>query len=208
MRNHQYLCTLLLTFSFSACAGNGESSLASEGGSAKTESELESSTSANSAQDLPDRWKSLSHNEWLEILSISSCDAEDQANESRRKNWIPLDDNTQLLLLTCELGAYQDAFHVYAVNTDLNTVDPVALQSSQRAGEAKEGDLVRGTLYKGEQGDVLELLHLSAATGACGWRALYPVEEVKLGGSVDPKAIFGDEDCYNGVTVDDWSAID
>lgn len=207
MRNHQYLFTLLLTLSFYACAENGEP-LAPEDDSANAEPELESSTSANSAQDLPDRWDSLSHNEWLDILSISNCDADDQANESRRKNWIPLDDNTHLLLLTCELGAYQDAFHVYAVNTDLNTVDPVVLQSSQRAGETKEGDLVRGTLYKGDQGDVVEFLHLSAATGACGWRALYPIEEVKLGGSVDPKAIFGDEDCYNGVTVDDWPAID
>lgn len=119
-----------------------------------------------------------------------------------------MDDNIQLLLLTCELGAYQDAFHVYAVNTDLNTIDPVILQSSQRAGETREGDLVRGTLYRGDQGDTVELLYLSAATGACGWRALYQTEDVKLGGSIEPKAIFGDEDCYNGATVDDWQAID
>lgn len=208
MRNYGSVCILLMSLAFPACAGNNEALSQPESSSLTEGTETTSNPSGKSSPELPAKWEELTHNQWLDTLNISSCEAKDQGSESRRKNWIRLDDGTSLLLITCGLGAYQDAFHVYAVNTGVKTVKPVMLQAPQAEGESETGNVVRGSLYKSEQDETLELLHLSAATGACGWRALYPIEEVKRGGSVEPETLFGDEDCYNGVTVNDWPLVE
>lgn len=208
MLNCRYVCVLLMSFAVPACAGSEESPLQTASASVKAGTDSISSPGAISYQKLPDQWESFTHSEWLDALDIASCEAESQGSEARRKNWVQLDDSTQLLLLTCGLGAYQDAFHVYAVNAEDKTVVPVTLRMPRAESEAGNASFVRGSLYKGDQDDVVELLYLSAATGSCGWRALYPVDEVKRGGPVEPKALFGDEDCYNGVTVENWPRIE
>lgn len=191
-----------------ACAGKGEVAAQPESGSVKAGTDPTSSSIGTSFQSLPEHWEALTHSEWLDALDIASCEAESQGREARRKNWVRLDDSSQLLLLTCGFGAYQDAFHVYTINVEDKTVTPVTLQTPSDERDSEGETLVRGTLYKGDQGNVVELLHLSAATGACGWRALYSVNDVKRGGPVEPEQAFGDDDCYNGVTVEGWPEIE
>lgn len=208
MLNYRYVCILLMSLAVPACAGSEKTPVRPERASGTVGTDSASSSTGTSSQALPEHWKALTHSEWLDALDIASCEAENQGSEARRKNWVRLDDSSQLLLLTCGFGAYQDAFHVYTVNVEDKAVIPVTLQSPHGEGDSKGGTLVRGTLYRGDQGDVVELLYLSAATGACGWRALYPLDDVKRGGLVKPEKAFGDDDCYNGVTVDDWPEIE
>ncbi|WP_027329118.1 DUF1176 domain-containing protein [Marinimicrobium agarilyticum] len=208
MLNCRYVCILLMSVAVPACAGSEKTAVQPEKAAVKAETSSVNSPTGASSQTLPEDWETLTHSEWLDALDIANCDAENQGSEARRKNWIRLDNSTQLLLLTCGLGAYQDAFHVYTVNVEDKTVAPVMLTPPKDEGGSESGTLVRGTLYKGDEGNVVELLHLSAATGACGWRALYPVDDVKRGGLIKPKQAFCDGDCYNGVTVPDWPEIE
>ncbi|WP_347330345.1 DUF1176 domain-containing protein [Marinimicrobium locisalis] len=209
MLNCQYVCILLMALVVPACAGNEKTPVQPEKTALTAGTDSASSSSGTSAQTLPERWEALTHSEWLDVLDIASCEAENQGSEARRKNWVRLDANTQLLLLTCALGAYQDAFHVYTVDAEDKTVAPVMLTlPKDEDGSEEGGTLIRGTLYKGDQGNVVELLHLSAATGACGWRALYSIDDVKRGGLVKPEQAFGDDDCYNGVTVENWPRME
>lgn len=205
MPNCMYLCIMLMSLTASACANSTDDTPSQSTPIAKQDS----STEPGSHQSLPEDWKELTHSEWLDVLGVDTCDAKSEEHEPRLKNWINLGDNTQLLLLTCGLGAYQDAYHVYTVTTTAETIRQVYLEKSG-AEHGRQGDdqaLIHGSLYTADEGETLELLHLSAATGACGWRASYPVEEVKQGGFVEFNRLFADDDCYNGITVEDWPII-
>lgn len=208
MRNYGNFLVLLMLIALPACAGNDGALSKTENNSSSKELSSAVSNSSSSELALPEEWEELTHADWLEYLDVGRCDARSEDNEARLKSWLHLDERARLLTLTCELGAYQDAFHVYIIDSVAHTVGPVTLERPRENDKSGEGKVVRGALYKSDEEGIIELLYLSAATGACGWRALYPIEDVKKGGVIKAAALFGDEDCYNGVTVNDWPALE
>ncbi|UZJ45154.1 hypothetical protein OOT55_03615 [Marinimicrobium sp. C6131] len=207
MRSLGLLSLFWLILYVPACADTSEASAEAESDPGTVDAKKQQEGNRKGlVQSLPEGWESYTHSDWLESLDITYCETEDQGSESRRKHWIALEGHSRLLSLNCEFGAYQDAFHLFVVDVEAATLKRVILRPPESA-DAEPNDLARGVVYMSEQGDRVEFVHLSAATGACGWRAIYSIKDIKRGGPVAPNAAFGDDDCYNGVTVEGWPEI-
>ncbi|GAB2188890.1 hypothetical protein MAH1_04970 [Sessilibacter sp. MAH1] len=161
-------------------------------------------------QPLQKNWINFSSADWRGNLGLSSqCRNLDQEDEQRLKNTIPIDQDSFLLLLTCELGAYQDAQFVYLVNSDQQTVKELVFEVPEYTDEWRftPNKLVWGAVYKDPDGEVLEVINLSAATGMCGYVAYYKISDVLNSNPINLYKATGDDDCYNGVTVEYWPII-
>lgn len=208
MRSLGLLGLFWLALSVPACADTSEASAEAESDPDTVDAKKQQEGNRKDlVQPLPEGWESYTHSDWLKSLDITDCKTENQGSEPRRKHWITLEERLRLLSLTCEFGAYQDAFHLFVVDVQAATFKKLILQPPEGSEATESGDLARGIVYMSEQGDKVEFVHLSAATGACGWRAIYSIKNIKRGGLVTPDTAFGDDDCYNGVTVEGWSEI-
>lgn len=204
MHNYQGICALLMSMALPACAGSTEMVAPKP----ETTPKEEVGEALIKSMPLPDNWEDLDHERWLRAVGIRKCDAPGEASEQRLKSMIDLGEGIHLLTLTCEFGAYQDAFHVYSINPAKETVSRVVLEEPKTSGASEERKLIWGALYVGDDQESLELLNLSSAAGVCGWKALYPLGSVRNGGAIAASAVYADDDCYNGVTVDDWPVLE
>ncbi len=66
----------------------------------------------------------------------------------------------------------------------------------------KNTGLIWGSIYLDENNKQLEIIHLSSATGACGYIAYYNVKNIQTENSLRLLRAAGDYHCYNVVTVE------
>ena len=158
---------------------------------------------------LPANWQKQSYNEWLKQLRVTECPAKYDGNEVRFKNLIKISASTKILLLTCDLGAYQDAYYIFKIDTSAKNITPLSFNtpSDKDVTRLKKKTLIWGAIYPSDNGKELELLNLSAGTGMCGYLAHFPLNQLLSGTVITPSRIFADEDCYNGITVEQWPEI-
>lgn len=164
------------------------------------------------SQVLPKNWINFSSADWRDNLGLSSqcrnLDQLDQEDEQRLKNTIPINQDSFLLLLTCELGAYQDAQFVYLVNSKHQTLKELIFEIPEYTDtwHFSSNKLVWGAVYKDPVSEVLEVINLSAATGMCGYVAYYKISDLLNSNPINLYKATGD-DCYIGVTVEYWPII-
>ena len=123
---------------------------------------------------------------------------------------IAISEDTALLLLACELGAYQDGYYAYIIDTINKNITPLVLMLPKENGELwgfTEAQLIWGSVWKEDKYDELEVTFLSADTGMCGHRSFYSIDDFTKSQPVEPIRIFADKDCYNGIQVEEWPKI-
>jgi|GEM_PF-1599308 len=208
MRSFGLLSLFWMALYVPACADTSNASAEAESDPGTVDAKkYQEGSGKGFGRSLPESWESYTHSDWLESLDITDCETKNQGSESRRMHWISIEEHSRVLSLTCEFGAYQDAFHLFFVDVEAATLKRVILRPPESSADVEPDELARGVVYMSEQGDRVELVHLSAATGACGWRTTYSIKNIERGGLVAPEAAFGDDDCYNGVTVEGWPEI-
>ncbi|MFT5084095.1 MAG: hypothetical protein ACI9Y1_002147 [Lentisphaeria bacterium] len=168
---------------------------------------------ASNSEALPSEWKTLSHEQWRKVLGIEKCDIDididTHEKESRYRYFVDLAPAFKALLIACDQGAYQDAYRIFIVNENKATVAPVSIKTpdSEQTNTLIQPDLVWGNVFYETGSENIELTYLSAGSGACGYRALYPLDEFVNLSEPKPRSIFADTDCYNGVLVEQWPEI-
>ncbi len=158
---------------------------------------------------LPKNWKQLSYQGWIKLLAITECPARYDGNEERFKSFVDLSENDSLLLITCDLGAYQDAYYIFKLDQLSQSITALSfnLPSDDDVLKLDVKKLVWGAVYLSDSGGKLELLHLSSGSGMCGFLAYYSFADLQADEAINPEKIFGDEDCYNGISVEQWPEI-
>lgn len=158
---------------------------------------------------LPKNWKQLSYQNWIKQLAIIECPARYDGDEERFKSFVDLSDNDSLLLITCDLGAYQDAYYIFKLDQLSQSITAFLfnLPSDNDVFKLEVKKLVWGTIYQSDSGKGLEILHLSSGSGMCGYRAYFPLEDLMVGEAINPSKVFADEDCYNGISVEQWPEV-
>ncbi len=160
-------------------------------------------------KSLPENWQQFSYQQWIQKLDISECSAKYDGHEERFRSIVNLSDKTILLLISCDLGAYQDAYYVYRLEQTSQRILQLSfnlpLDDKFKLGVTK---LIWGTIYLSDSGSSLELLHLSSASGMCGYRAIFSLPHLLSTEAINPSMIFADEDCYNGISVEQWPEIE
>ncbi len=163
-------------------------------------------------QALPENWQSLNYNEWLSKLRLTeTCDLTPEGYAARFLQTIALNVDITLLLVACELGAYQDAYFIYQINTSKNKMRKLLVETpKERDGKwsFEVSPLVWGRIWKADNtAGTLEITYLSSASGMCGHRSLYLIDAFVASGVAKPDRAFGDSNCENGVRVEQWPRI-
>lgn len=145
---------------------------------------------------------------WDAKIDRSICTAEFDGSDERFVQILPLNDQFSLLQIACDLGAYQDSHLNYLINPQGNIVREVTFAApiAVTPEQMKPSPNLWGSVSAVDE-QVLELVHLSAGTGACGFRALYQIDQVINQALVEPSTVYADSDCYNGVTVPHWPQV-
>lgn len=106
------------------------------------------------------------------------------------------------MVLTCHLGAYH-------VNTINKTIKPIILELPEYTDNwlFHASGLIWGLIYLNKNTKQLEIIHLSAATGMCGYVAYYDIKNLQVENPLTLLRATGDSDCFNGVTVESWPII-
>ena len=160
---------------------------------------------------LPATWTNMDYIGWVTLLGIKDkCQIVTEGNPSRFMQSIAISEDTVLLLLACELGAYQDGYYAYIIDTINKNITPLVLMLPKENGELwgfTETHLIWGSVWKEDNSDELEVTFLSAATGMCGHRSVYSVTNLIQTEPIVPIRAFADKDCYNGIQVEEWPKI-
>lgn len=159
---------------------------------------------------LPATWPDFIHAQWREILAIPNCNIDAREHEPRFSYTVALRPPHKILLIACDQGAYQDAYRVFLINETTNTVASRHLwtPASESPATLIQPVLVWGNLAYEPSSAHVELTYLSAASGACGYRAWYSMEAFVAGSDLRPIRVFADTDCYNGVLVEQWPEVE
>ncbi|HEY7772559.1 MAG TPA: DUF1176 domain-containing protein [Marinagarivorans sp.] len=165
------------------------------------------SSSSESLSNASGELNSLSF--WQDKVDTQKCSSDFEAPDERLVHVLNLTDERKLLQIACEFGAYQDGYQSYVIDNTgeiLKTVRFI-VPSDENPTSLHTQDTVWGSLSLSGQSE-LELLHLSAGSGACGYRVTYTIDSILSGTEVTPKALYADSDCYNGKFVPEWPKID
>lgn len=148
----------------------------------------------------------LSHREWLTLVGVTSrCSAKSESNGIRYVNRISLRDEGELIMLACELGAYQDSY----LGFWLSDKGVKAVEFLQPHFKDKWQFVSKSLLLGNPQSDKpgsLMVTTLSSGSGYCGHQVKYDLSTISSG-ELTVLSAWGDEDCYNGIGVGDWPPI-
>lgn len=167
--------------------------------------------SLNSLNVIESHQKSMEMNKfsyWETKVDLENCSAEFDGSEERFVQIHPLNDRFSLLQIACDLGAYQDSHLNYLINLqgaivrDATFAAPIA----EIPDQIKPSPNLWGSVSVVNEQE-LELVYLSAGTGACGFRAIYLIDQVIKQPLIKPSAVYADTDCYNGITVPHWPQV-
>lgn len=145
---------------------------------------------------------------WETKIDRENCSAEFDGSDERFVQILPLNDQFSLLQIACDLGAYQDSHLNYLINSQGAIVRDVTFAApiAETPEQIKPSVNLWGSVSTVDEQE-LELVHLSAGTGACGFRALYQIDQVINQALVEPSTVYADSDCYNGITVPHWPQV-
>lgn len=160
---------------------------------------------------LPDDWNNMDYSGWAETLGLKDkCQIDTSGNPSRFMQRMAVNEDTTLLLLACELGAYQDGYYAFTLDTKKQRLAPLVLLTPKERDSSwifTKTNLIWGSVWIEENSAELEVTFLSAATGMCGHRSLYAIATITSNEPVTPLNAYADKDCYNGVRVEAWPQI-
>ena len=145
---------------------------------------------------------------WKSKIDRQGCTGDAGAPDERLVRIVDLTADRKLLQFACDFGAYQDSYQNYIIDSAGNILETLSFMvpSEDNYKLLKSLNVVWGSMILNAEND-LELLYLSAGSGACGYRATYKIDAVLLGDSTTPLAVHGDMDCYNGELVPSWPKI-
>lgn len=174
----------------------------------QTQIEIEPVSSPSTADTQQSRTEFNKFSFWDAKIDRSICTAEFDGSDERFVQILPLNDQFSLLQIACDLGAYQDSHLNYLINPQGNIVRDVTFAApiAETPEQIKPSPNLWGSVSAADEQE-LELVHLSAGTGACGFRALYQIDQVLKQPLIEPSEVYGDTDCYNGITVPHWPQV-
>lgn len=169
---------------------------------------VESANSSNTAGSQQSSKEINKFSFWVTKVDRNICTAEFDGSDERFVQILPLNAEFSLLQIACDLGAYQDSHLNYLINPQGAIVREVTFAApiAETPEQMKPSPNLWGSVSAVDE-QVLELVHLSAGTGACGFRALYQIDQVINQALVEPSTVYADSDCYNGITVPHWPQV-
>lgn len=151
-------------------------------------------------------WKTMTYEKWDKMLHISNkCPAKFDGHEQRFVSVRELNDSTSFLAISCELGAYQDGNRLYILKDGKASAFSPMLPGDE-TWDLEQKQIVWGHQYK--EGNYLVLENRWAGSGECGYRAFYAISDVITQKSPIPEKVYGDENCGDGVFLDDWPLLE
>ena len=159
---------------------------------------------------LPLNFELLTQKKLLNSLNkIDSCSIKDEHHNNRFISVFKLSSGDKLLALACNTGAYQDSYLTYYVKTSTNMAYPITWSEPtfiENKWELKPTNLLTGSIEISETGNQLKSLRLYSAFGSCGYKVNYTISYPQLI-NLKPSLINADNDCENGILVDEWPMI-
>ncbi|WP_197117170.1 hypothetical protein [Pseudoalteromonas sp. NZS11] len=159
---------------------------------------------------LPLNFELLTQKKLLNSLNKNdSCSIKDEHHDNRFVSVFKLSSGDKLLALACQTGAYQDSYLTYYVRTSTNMAYPITWSEPtfiENKWELKPTNLLTGSIEISEKGNQLKSLRLYSAFGSCGYKVNYTILFPQLI-NLKPSSIHADNDCGNGILVDEWPTI-
>ena len=159
---------------------------------------------------LPLNFELLTQKKLLNSLNKNdSCSIKDEHHDNRFVSVFKLSSGDKLLALACQTGSYQDSYLTYYVKTSTNMAYPITWSEPtfiENKWELKPTNLVTGSIEISEKGNQLKSLRLYSAFGSCGYKVNYTISYPQLI-NLKPSSIHADNDCGNGILVDEWPTI-
>jgi len=159
---------------------------------------------------LPLNFELLTQKKLLNLLNKhNNCSIKDEHHNKRFVSVFKLSSGDKLLALACNTGAYQDSYLTYYVKTLTNMAYPITWSEPtfiDNKWELKQTNLITGSIEVSEIGNELKSLRLYSAFGSCGYKVNYTISFPQLI-NLKPSLIHADNDCGNGILVDEWPII-
>ncbi|WP_138586377.1 hypothetical protein [Pseudoalteromonas sp. S558] len=159
---------------------------------------------------LPLSFELLTQKKLLSLLNKNdNCSIKDEHHNNRFVSVFKLSSGDKLLALACNTGAYQDSYLTYYVKTSTNMAYPITWSEPtfiENKWELKPTNLLTGSIEISEIGNQLKSLRLYSAFGSCGYEVNYTISFPQLI-NLKPSLIHADNDCGNGILVDEWPII-
>ncbi|MEL0631266.1 hypothetical protein V6237_00680 [Pseudoalteromonas carrageenovora] len=159
---------------------------------------------------LPLNFELLTQKELLNLLNKhNNCSIKDEHHNNRFVSIFKLSLGDKLLALACNTGAYQDSYLTYYINVSTNMVYPITWAEPtfiDNNWKLKPTNLLTGSIEVSEIGNELKSLRLYSAFGSCGYKVNYTISFPQLV-NLKPNLIHADNDCGNGILVDEWPVI-
>ncbi len=152
-------------------------------------------------------WEDMTFDDWNKMLGVSKkCPAKFDGHQERFVNIRELTDSISILAISCELGAYQDGKRLYILKDGSATPLFPVLPKYEENWRLETQEIAWGGRYT--EGNHLVLENRWAGSGECGYRAYYAIADVITQKSPKPEKVYGDEDCGDGVFLDDWPLLE
>ncbi|KPV93074.1 hypothetical protein AN395_00200 [Pseudoalteromonas sp. P1-30] len=159
---------------------------------------------------LPLNFELLTQKKLLNSLNKNDdCYIKDEHHNNRFVSVFKLSSGGELLALACQTGAYQDSYLTYYVKTSTNMAYPITWSEPtfiDNKWELKQTNLITGSIEVSEIGNELKSLRLYSAFGSCGYKVNYTISFPQLI-NLKPRLLHADNDCGNGILVDEWPII-
>ncbi|MEG3759694.1 hypothetical protein V5096_17260 [Pseudoalteromonas carrageenovora] len=162
------------------------------------------------ALKLPLNFELLTQKKLLGSLNKNDdCSIKDEHHNNRFVSVFKLSSGDKLLALACHSGAYQDSYLTYYINVSTNMAYPITWEEPtfiDNKWKLKPTNLLTGSIEVSEIGNQLKSLRLFSAFGSCGYEVNYTISFPQLI-NLKPSLIHADNDCGNGILVDEWPII-
>ncbi|MDO6547141.1 hypothetical protein [Pseudoalteromonas carrageenovora] len=159
---------------------------------------------------LPLNFELLTQKKLLGSLNKNDdCSIKDEHHNNRFVSVFKLSSGDKLLALACHSGAYQDSYLTYYINVSTNMAYPITWEEPtfiDNKWKLKPTNLLTGSIEVSEIGNQLKSLRLFSAFGSCGYEVNYTISFPQLI-NLKPSLIHADNDCGNGILVDEWPII-
>ncbi|MDO6462996.1 hypothetical protein [Pseudoalteromonas carrageenovora] len=159
---------------------------------------------------LPLNFELLTQKKLLGSLNKNDdCSIKDEHHNNRFVSVFKLSSGDKLLSLACHSGAYQDSYLTYYINVSTNMAYPITWEEPtfiDNKWKLKPTNLLTGSIEVSEIGNQLKSLRLFSAFGSCGYEVNYTISFPQLI-NLKPSLIHADNDCGNGILVDEWPII-
>ena len=165
-----------------------------------------------STKYLTDGWRKFTHSNMIDELKLrSKCRAYENEKHTRYIDIKKIDDSNELLILLCDPGAYQDAQMVYLLpRSDSKQKIKVVLINELKHDEAWKllpSEKVRGSVQVDQKNNMFTVTRLYSGAATCGYVASYSFKDLQSQEYLSPISVKGDNDCFNGIRVDEWPVI-